>query len=140
MIKEERELVEQARLKEKREQYLDAEGLRTDSEKIGSGLSVERYLNMLDDNRLDSGTRAALEAADREVNCDSYARSLERAFNMQSELEAGETPAEKASFYLRQAQYTAARRWNAKLNNQYNQEDYIFPEGPGFRDNGLDKA
>src|SRR3990167_314347 len=116
MIKEERELVEQARLKEKREQYLDVEGLRFDSEKIGSGLSVERYLNMLDDNRLDPGTRAALNAADRAVYCDSYARSLERAFNMKSELQDGETPKDKAISYLRQAQYAAACRWNSKIS------------------------
>ena len=124
-----KEDVEIARLKERREQYLDDVGLRTDREKIGNGLSVERFLDLLDDQRLDSGTRAALDAADAEVRCDSYARSLERAFRLPGEVIDLKGTADS---YLREAQYAAARKWNSRLNTD-SIEDYIYPESEGFK-------
>lgn len=86
---------------------------------------TEKFLDDLDDSRLDPILRAILDEVDSEVRADDYRRYLDRKKeflldNLYNSL-------------IEKEMCRRARVWNSKLNHPV-EEDYRFPEKEGFRE------
>jgi len=97
---------------------------------------VARFLDDLDDLRLDPVLRAILDEVDSQVRADDYRRYLDR--NIEFLLRKNQQ-----DFDYRDNLYESlinkeisrrARVWNSKIDQPASEDDYRFPEKEGFRD------
>ena len=96
---------------------------------------VARFLDDLDDSKLDPVLRAILDEVDSQVRADDYRRYLDRniEFLLRENQQGFDYKENLYNYLIEKEMCRRAQVWNSKLDNPV-EDDYRFPERDRFRE------